>query len=127
MTDKNMNKPADIVYLYGLKCETTVGVWEWEKNIKQIITLDIDLACDIKPAAEQDDLTKALDYQAIAERVKTITESNQFELIESLAEKVANTILSEFSTNWIKIKLDKGQAVPGVKNVGVVIERSAES
>ena len=125
MTDKNEKPANDIVYLHGLTCEATIGVWEWEKNIKQKLVFDIDLACDIRPAAESDDLTKALDYQAIAERVKEITESSQFELIESLAEKVANTILSEFSTNWIRIKLDKGQAVGGVKNVGVVIERIA--
>ena len=127
MTDKNENPANDIVSLHGLTCEATIGVWEWEKNIKQKLVFDIDLACDIRPAAESDDLTKALDYQAIAERVKEITESNQFELIESLAEKVANTILSEFSTNWIRIKLDKGQAVTGVKNVGVVIERTAKT
>ena len=126
MTDKNMNKPADIVYLHGLKCETIVGVWEWEKNIKQVLTLDIDLACDIKPAAEQDDLSQALDYQAIATHVQNFTQDSKFELIETLIEKIAAQILENFDTSWVRIKLDKGQAVADVKNVGVIIERSAD-
>lgn len=126
MTDKNMNQQADIIYLHGLKCETTVGVWDWEKSIKQTIVLDIDLACNIKPAAEQDDLTQALDYQAVANQVRNFVQQSQFELVETLVEKIAALILDNFPTRWVRIKLDKGQAVAGVKNVGVIIERSAD-
>lgn len=113
----------DIIYLHGLKCECTIGVWEWEKAITQTLTLDIDLASDIPKAAANDDLKDALDYQAVTKRVQSFAKDNTFELIETLVEKLAELILSEFNTGWVRIKLDKGQAVKGVKNVGVIIER----
>jgi len=113
----------DIIYLRGLKCECTIGVWEWEKAITQSLVLDIELATDTKQAAEHDDLKDTLDYQAITERVQAYAKDNAYELIETLAERLAALILSEFKTPWVRIKLDKGQAVKGVKNVGVIIER----
>jgi len=113
----------DTIYLHGLKCECTIGVWKWEKAISQTLILDIELAIDATKAAANDDLNDALDYQAIAERVQAYSRDNSFELIETLVERIAALILGEFDTPWVKIKLDKGQAVKGVKNVGVVIER----
>ena len=113
----------DIIYLHGLKCECTIGVWEWEKAITQTLTIDIDVATDISNAAANDDLHDALDYQAISERVQSFAKENPVELIETLAERIAALVLSEFGAPWVRIKLDKGQAVKGAKNVGVVIER----
>ncbi len=115
---------TDIVYLHGLKCECTIGVWEWEKQIRQTLTLDIDLATDAAKAAANDDLEHALDYQAIATRVQSFTKDTPFELIETLAHKLADLILAEFDTSWVKIKVDKGSAVKGVKHVGIIVERS---
>lgn len=114
----------DIIYLHGLKCECTIGVWDWEKAIKQTLVLDIELATDAAKAAVNDNLNDALDYQAITKRVQAFASDNAFELIETLAEKLAALILNEFDTTWVKIKLDKGRAVAGVKNVGVLIERN---
>lgn len=113
----------DIIYLRDLKCECTIGVWQWEKAISQTLVLDIELATDAAKAAENDNLADALDYQAISERVQAFAKENTFELIETLAERIATLILAEFNTTWIRIKLDKGQAVKGVKHVGVIIER----
>lgn len=113
----------DIIYLHGLKCECTIGVWEWEKAITQTLILDIELATNAAKAAENDDLKDALDYQEITQRVQTYAKENPFELIETLVERIAALILEEFDTSWVRIKLDKGQAVKGVKNVGVIIER----
>ncbi len=114
---------TDIVYLHDLKCECTIGVWEWEKNITQTLTLDIDMATDISNAAADDDLQHALDYQAVAERVQQFAREHQYRLIETLIERIATLILAEFDTPWVRIKLDKGQAVKGAKHVGVIIER----
>jgi dihydroneopterin aldolase len=117
----------DIIYLHGLKCECTIGVWEWEKAITQTLVLDIELATDTAKAAKNDDLKEALDYQAITERVHAYAKDNAFELIETLVERIAALILNDFDTAWVRIKLDKGQAVKGVKNVGVIIEREAKN
>ncbi len=113
----------DIIYLHGLKCECTIGVWKWEKAISQTLILDIDVKTNVAKAATNDDLNDALDYQAIAQRIQTYAEENNFELIETLVERIASVILTEFDTTWVRIKLDKGQAVKGAKNVGVIIER----
>lgn len=113
----------DMIYLHGLKCECTIGVWEWEKAITQTLVLDIELATDTAKAAENDDLKDALDYQAVTERIQAYAKDNAFELIETLVERLATLILADFDTPWVRIKLDKGQAVKGVKNVGVIIER----
>ena len=115
----------DIIYLNGLKCQCTIGVWEWEKAIQQILTLDVELASDTSKAAINDDLADALDYQAISERIQEYAKDNSFQLIETLIEKLASLIIEEFKTPWVRIKLDKGQAVKGVKSVGVMIERGS--
>ncbi|GAA6137754.1 bifunctional dihydroneopterin aldolase/7,8-dihydroneopterin epimerase [Arenicella sp. 4NH20-0111] len=117
---------TDIVYLHGLRCTPKIGVWEWEKHITQTLTLDIDIAANVKRAAQNDDLKDALDYQAVASQVQDFANGSRFELIETLAEKIAQLILSEFGTSWVRIKLDKGPAVKDVKNVGIVIERSKQ-
>lgn len=115
----------DKIYLNGLKCECVIGVWEWEKAITQTLILDIELATDVAKAAKNDDLRDALDYQAVTNRIQNYAKDNAFELIETLVENLSLVLLKEFPTTWVRIKLDKGQAVKGVKNVGVIIERSA--
>ena len=115
----------DIVYLHGLRCQCRVGVWAWEKQVEQSLILDLDLGVDAVKAAANDDLQNALDYQAVAQRVQKFAADNQFDLIETLAERLAKILLDEFKTTWVRIKVDKGQAVKGVQNVGLVIERSS--
>ncbi len=113
----------DKIFLHGLQCECVIGVWKWEKKITQTLVLDIDLATDIKKAAETDDLADTLNYKRIAERVIEFAQANTFDLIETLIERLADMILDEFDTPWVRIRLDKGGAVKHVKHVGVVIER----
>ena len=113
----------DTIYLHGIRCSCTIGVWEWEQAITQTLILDIDLATNHQHAARHDDLADALNYQALAERVKTFVAERPFNLLETLVEQLAAVILAEFDTPWVRIKCDKGQAVAGVRHVGVVIER----
>ncbi len=113
----------DTIYIHGIKCPCTIGVWEWEKAITQTLVLDIDVAADITNAAASDDLSDALDYQAISQRAQSYAKENNHQLIETLAERIAALILNEFDTPWVKIRIDKGSAVKDVKNVGVIIER----
>ena len=115
----------DIIYLHGLRCEGRIGVHNWEKSIDQVLSIDLDLAIDASKAAQSDDLTDALDYQAVAQRVQAYVAENQFDLIETLAERVSALLLEEFAVSWLRIKVDKGQAVGGVKNVGLILERGS--
>jgi len=117
----------DTIFIHGIQCECVIGVWEWEKRVTQILVLDIDLATDITKAASSDKLVDTLDYKKITERVLQYAKENQFELIETLIEKLAEVILSDFEVQWVRIKLDKGGVVKQVKNVGVVIERGSRN
>ena len=117
----------DTIFIHGIRCECVIGVWEWEKRVTQILILDIDLAADISNAANSDKLADTHDYKKITERVLDYAKENQFELIETLIEKLAEVILSEFNVQWVRIKLDKGGVVKRVKSVGVVIERGSRN
>lgn len=115
----------DIIYLHGLRCQCRIGVWQWEKKVDQALNFDLDLGVDAVKAAKNDDLKDALDYQAVAQRVKSFASENQFDLIETLAEHLSALLIEEFDISWLRIKIDKGQAVNGVKNVGLIIERTS--
>jgi len=103
-----------------------IGVWKWEKAITQKLIIDLDLATDITKSASTDDLADTLNYKSIADRVVEFAKENQFELIETLIEKIAQVILQEFDVPWLRIKLDKGGVVKNVKHVGIVIERGTK-
>lgn len=100
-----------------------IGVWKWEKAITQILVLDIDLATDITKSAASDDLKDTLDYKKVTDRVLEYAKANQFDLIETLIERLSEVILSEFEVPWVRIKLDKGGVVKNVNHVGIIIER----
>jgi dihydroneopterin aldolase len=114
-----MNK----VYLHGLKCEALIGVWPWERHIRQTLTLDLEMQTDIRHAASRDRLEDALNYQQVSERVTEFVGASQYRLLETLADKLADLILQEFAVSAVLIKLDKGSAVSNVKHVGVMVER----
>ena len=113
----------DIIYLHGLRCEGRIGVHKWEKNTDQVLSIDLDLAIDASKAAQSDDLKDALDYQLVTQRVQSYVVENQFDLIETLAERLSAILLEDFAVSWLRIKVDKGAAVSGAKNVGIILER----
>lgn len=117
----------DIVYLRELKVPCTIGVWEWERRIKQIVAIDLEIATDVRPAAASDRLDDALDYKALAKRISQYVEAGEFHLVEALAENVAATVLREFKVSWVRVRVNKRGAVRGATDVGVVIERTREA
>ncbi len=117
----------DIVYLRELKVPCTIGVWEWERRIKQIIAIDLEIATDVRPAAASDRLADALDYKAVAKRITQYVEASEFHLVEALAENVAATVLREFEVSWVRVRVNKRGAVRGASDVGVVIERGRKT
>lgn len=117
----------DIIYLHGLKIECIIGIWEWERRVKQNIILDLDMAADIRRAAASDQIEDTLNYKAVSKRLMEFVGNSQFQLVETLAEKVAEILLSEFKLQWTRVRVNKKGAVRGASDVGVVIERSAKS
>lgn len=116
----------DIIYLHGLRVEAVIGIWEWEKRIRQVIEIDLDMGTDIRRSAESDDVKDTLNYKAVSKRVVTFIEETQFELVETLAERIAGIILDEFDVPWVRVKLNKPGAIRGSNAVGVLIERGSK-
>lgn len=113
----------DRVFIEQLTVITTIGVYDWEQEIKQKLVLDIEMAHDNRPAGKSDDVTDALDYSQVSEAVITHIEQGRFLLVERVAEEVAEIIMSRFAVPWVKIRLAKPGAVAQARAVGVVIER----
>ena len=118
---------SDKVLIVGLRAEAVIGVYEWERGIRQPLELNLEMATDVTAAAEHDDLGKALDYAAISKRVLEEVGASSFQLIESLAEHLASVILGEFGVPWLRLRVMKPTAVPEAESVGVVIERGDAS
>src|SRR5487761_1100030 len=114
----------DSVFIRDLRVETVVGIYDWERRIRQIVSLDLDMRTDIRAAADSDRIEDTLDYKAVAKRVVQFVSEQQFQLVETLAEKVAGLILDEFKIKELKLTLHKHGAVSDSKSVGVSIERS---
>jgi dihydroneopterin aldolase len=116
----------DIVYIRELEIKTIIGIYDWEREQRQVVSLDLEMATDIRPAAKADSIEEALDYKAVAKRLIDFVEKSEFYLVETLAEKIAEIVLDEFKVRWIKLRLGKPGAVTGSKDVGVIIERGTE-
>ena len=115
----------DRVLKEGLTVLTTIGVYEWEMTIKQQLILDLEMSWDNQPAGASDDVTLCLDYFLVSQSITNFIQSTQFELIECVAERVAQLVIQTFSVQWLKVKVSKPGAIANASNVAVVIERSA--
>ncbi len=113
----------DIIYLHDLKVDTIIGIFEWERRVRQTISLDLEMAADIRKAAASDAIGDTLDYKAVAKRVIQFVEDSRFQLVETLAEQVAAVVMTEFSIPWMRLRINKKGAVRGARDVGVIIER----
>ncbi len=113
----------DIIFLRGLEIETIIGIYEWERELKQTVILDLEMATDIRKAAASDDIEHTIDYKAVAKRLIGFVENSEFFLVETLAEKITEIILNEFSVPWVKLILNKKGAIRGASDVGIIIER----
>lgn len=116
----------DIIYLNDLRIDTVIGIYDWERRIKQTVVLDLEMGADIRQAAASDHIDDTLNYKAVAKRIIGFVEESEYQLVETLAEKVAEIILGEFNVPWVRIRLNKQGAVRGARDVGVIIERGAQ-
>ncbi len=117
----------DIVYIRDLEIKTIIGIFDWEREQRQVVSLDLEMATDIRPAAAADDIAKTLDYKSVAKRLISFVEGSEFLLVETLAEEIANIVRTEFNVPWLRLRLGKPGAVTGSKDVGVIIERGEKS
>lgn len=117
----------DIIFLNNLTIETIIGIYDWERKEKQSIILDLDMAADIHRAAQTDSIEDTLNYKAVAKRLIEYVGASEFQLVETLAERVAEIVLNEFGVKWLRLRVNKKGAVRYAGDVGVVIERGVKS
>ena len=113
----------DIVYIRELEIETIIGIYDWEREQKQVVSLDLEMGTDIGAAAGSEDIENTLNYKAVAKRLIEFIEGSEFFLVETMAERIAEIVLKEFSAPWLKLRVGKPGAVTGSKDVGIIIER----
>jgi dihydroneopterin aldolase len=117
----------DIIFIRDLRIDTVIGIYDWERSIRQTLHFDLEMATDISKSAATDRIEDTLNYKAVAKRVIAFVEESSFQLVETLAERVAELIIDEFAVPWLRLTLNKGGAVRGAQGVGVIIERGKRS
>jgi dihydroneopterin aldolase len=115
----------DIIFLSGLTTECIIGIWDWERKIKQKVVIDLEMAADIRKAARSDSIEDTLDYDSVSQRLLQFVSDSQFRLVETLTDRIAQIIITEFGVSWVRIKLNKPGAVRASRDVGIRIERSS--
>ena len=116
----------DIIFLGGLTTECIIGIWDWERRVKQKIVLDIEMAADIRKAAASDHIDDTLDYKRVSKRLLQFVGDSQFQLVETLTERIAEIVVTEFDVPWVRVRLNKQGAIRGSRDVGILVERRRE-
>jgi dihydroneopterin aldolase len=114
----------NIVYISELRIETVIGVYDWERDIQQTVVVDLEMSAANERAALEDNLVFTLDYGAIAASITAFVEASSYQLLESLAEAIADLVMTDFGVQQLKLKLGKPGAVKNARDVGVIIHRS---
>jgi 7,8-dihydroneopterin aldolase/epimerase/oxygenase len=113
----------DKIFLSALTVECIVGIWDWERRVKQTVVIDLEMAADIRRAAASDHIDDTIDYKKVAKRLLAFVGDSQFNLVETLAERIAHVVVVEFGVEWVKVRLNKKGAIRGARDVGIEIER----
>ncbi len=114
---------VDTIFIHGIKVQTVIGVYEWERRFQQTVVLDLELGTDTARAAATDRIEDTLNYKEVCKRVVALVESSEVQLVETLAERVADLLRSEFHLSWVRVRLNKPGALRRARDVGVIIER----
>lgn len=116
----------DIIFLGGLTTECIIGIWDWERRVKQKVVLDLEMAADIRKAAASDSIEDTLDYKKVSKRLLQFVSDSQYQLVETLTDRVAELIVTEFDVPWVRVRLNKQGAIRGSRDVGILVERRRE-
>ena len=113
----------DIVFVHDLDVRAIIGINDWERREKQTILIDLEMACDAAAAAVNDDIEKAVNYRSVTKAVIEHVERSEYYLVETLAERLADLVRTDFGVSWIRVRVRKPGAVRFSSAVGVQIER----
>ena len=117
----------DIIFITDLRLDLLIGVYEWERKVPQTVQLDLEIGLPGRKAAVSDRLADTLDYAAIVARIEASLRVNHFSLLEKLTEHVAQLLIRDFGTPWVKVSVTKLAPLRNVKRLGVTIERGTKT
>jgi dihydroneopterin aldolase len=117
----------DKIFIHALKTEAIIGIFDWERQVKQTVIVDIEISADVRKAALSDSIHDTLNYKRVAKRVLAFVEESSFHLVETLAENIAMLVLEDFGSPWVRISLSKPGAVRNSRDVGVIVERDRDA
>ena len=117
----------DVIFIKAFRAETLIGIYEWEKKVPQPLEIDIEIGLPGKAELTSDDIADTIDYGKVVGRVREVLASHSFSLLESLAEHLAQIVLAEFGSPWVRLSVAKIDAMNGVKRLGVRMERGSAS
>jgi 7,8-dihydroneopterin aldolase/epimerase/oxygenase len=115
----------DKIFLRELRIETIIGFWEWERRIKQTVSIDLEIGTDARIAASSDGIVGTLNYEQLAKRLHVFVGESQYQMVEALATAIGRIVVCEFGAPWVKVCVAKPGAIPAAREVGIVIERTA--
>lgn len=114
----------DKIFLHELKVETIIGFWEWERHVKQLVSIDLEIGTEARIAAESDAIAGTLNYEQLATRLEEFVGAAHYQMVETLATAIARIVIGEFGAPWVKVSVAKPGAIRAAREVGVVIERT---
>jgi dihydroneopterin aldolase len=113
----------DKIFIHALKTEAIIGIFDWERQVRQTVVVDLEFSADIRKAALSDSIDDTLNYKGVAKQVLAFIEASQFHLVETLSEHIAMLILEQFGVAWVRVALSKPGAIRSSRDVGIIIER----
>jgi dihydroneopterin aldolase len=116
----------DKIFISELTIDCVVGIWDWERRVTQKVVIDLEMATDIRKAAQSDHIDDTIDYKRVSKRLIAFVSESQFQLVETLTERIAQLVVTEFGVSWVKVRLNKRGALRGARDVGIEIERRRE-
>jgi dihydroneopterin aldolase len=116
----------DKIFIHALKTEAIIGIFDWERQVRQTVIVDVEMKFDIRKAALSDSIDDTLNYKRVAKRLLAFIEASQYHLVETLTEQIAMLILAEFDIAWVRVALSKPGAIRSSRDVGIIVERDRE-
>jgi dihydroneopterin aldolase len=114
----------DITYIHGFEIQTIIGIFDWERENKQALFIDLDIGNNFSNAIYSDKISDCIDYTQVCKEINNLANNHSYQLLESFAEQISQIIINQFHAQWVRVKINKPMAIKNAQSTGVIIERS---
>ncbi|HUG04428.1 MAG TPA: dihydroneopterin aldolase [Steroidobacteraceae bacterium] len=117
----------DRIFLTALSADAIIGIYDWEREVRQRVEIDLEMWVDLSAAAKSDSINDTLNYKSLAKRLLAFVQESRFRLVEALAGEIARIVLAEYPVARVRVTVHKPGAIRDSRDVGVVIERGRDA